>query len=442
MKKLDRVPKTKIERATKLMKVGAKVGGNYIKYVGNRMFSSEEEAREKLNVANADSIYDGLSELKGSALKMAQMMSMDDSILPKAYVEKFSLAQFSVPPISGPLVRKVITKELGASPSQIFDTFNSDSKFAASIGQVHQGTKDGQKLAIKVQYPGVADSIGSDLQLVKPFALRMFNLKSEEVEDYFDEVKSKLYEETDYQLEMNSLKRIRQGCAGFPNLQIPKVYEEYSSKGVLTMEWMDGLHLSEFVKTEASELDRKKVAQTLWDFYLYQIHHLRRVHADPHPGNFKVSAKIELIGLDFGCMKDIPEDFYHSYFKLIEITNITNKDKFNQILTELEIFSESDSEDDRILISDVFEKLLLIINKPFQSEKFDFSDPHYFGELMTLGKELKDNKNLRKLKGSRGSKHFLYVNRTLFGLLGLMNSLHGGEIEVNNYKHYLPKKVA
>jgi len=226
MKKLDRVPKTKIERATKLMKVGAKVGGNYIKYVGNRMFSSEEEAREKLNVANADSIYDGLSELKGSAIKMAQMMSMDDSILPKAYVEKFSLAQFSVPPISGPLVRKVITKELGASPSQIFDTFNSDSKFAASIGQVHQGTKDGQKLAIKVQYPGVADSIGSDLQLVKPFALRMFNLKSEEVEDYFDEVKSKLYEETDYQLEMNSLKRIRQDCAGFPNLQIPKVYEE------------------------------------------------------------------------------------------------------------------------------------------------------------------------------------------------------------------------
>ena len=440
MKKLDKIPVSKTQRAAKMLKVGTGVGANYVKYWGKKLVSDKEEAKAQLDEANAAVIYDGLSELKGSALKVAQMMSMDQSILPKAFVEKFSLAQFQVPPLSAPLARKVLTKELGVSPSEKFDKFNYDSKFAASIGQVHEAWKDSQKLAVKLQYPGVAKSIKSDLQLVKPVAMRMFNLKNDDVEEYFIEVEEKLQEETDYTLELTQLQEAIEACTTLPNLTFPKPYPELSTKTVLTMEWKDGKHLSEYDQMHPSEEQRKQIAQTLWDFYLYQIHELRKVHADPHPGNFMVSPDNELIALDFGCMKALPEDFYHSYFKLTHLENITNRDTFLGILSELGVINPSDTPAEQKLLADTFERLLTIVNKPFQTDYFDFSSPEYFQELMQLGNELKDQKELRKLSGKRGSRHFLYVNRTLFGLLGLMNALNAGPIDVHHYEVYLSEE--
>jgi predicted unusual protein kinase regulating ubiquinone biosynthesis (AarF/ABC1/UbiB family) len=176
LKTLDKIPTNKIERAGQLVKTGIKVGGNYIAYYGEKMVNPSLN-RDKLNENNAEDIYDGLKNLKGSALKVAQMLSMDKNIMPRAYVEKFSLAQFSVPPLSAPLVRKTFKNYLGKFPDQLYDTFTPDSINAASIGQVHKATKDGKNLAVKIQYPGVAESISSDLALVKPFAIKMFNLQ-------------------------------------------------------------------------------------------------------------------------------------------------------------------------------------------------------------------------------------------------------------------------
>ena len=99
MKTINSIPTSKLQRASNIIKTGAKVGGNYVKYYANRVTKTKEEANQILNEDNAEDIYDGLKNLKGSALKVAQMMSMDKSVLPKEYVEKFSLSQFSVPPI-------------------------------------------------------------------------------------------------------------------------------------------------------------------------------------------------------------------------------------------------------------------------------------------------------------------------------------------------------
>ena len=118
MKKASSIPITKIQRASKLFSTGAKVGVNYLKYYGDKITKTEEDAREKLNKNNAEDIYDSLKDLKGSPLKVAQMLSMEKSILPRAYVEKFSLAQFSVPPLSEALVLKTFG---GSSRSQLSD---------------------------------------------------------------------------------------------------------------------------------------------------------------------------------------------------------------------------------------------------------------------------------------------------------------------------------
>ena len=162
MKSIDRIPTSKLQRASKLVSTGAKVGVNYIKYYGEKISKSEEVAKQNLNKNNAEDIYDTLKQLKGSALKVAQMLSMEKNLLPRAYVEKFSLAQFSVPPLSSPLVTKTFKKYLGKEPEAVFDEFDSNSVNAASIGQVHRAKKNGKALAVKIQYPGVADSIKSD----------------------------------------------------------------------------------------------------------------------------------------------------------------------------------------------------------------------------------------------------------------------------------------
>ena len=434
MKTIDYIPTSKIQRATKLVQTGAKVGVNYLKYYGEKMVNSELN-RDKLNENNAEDIYDGLKSLKGSALKVAQMLSMDKSFLPQAYVEKFSLSQFSVPPLSAPLVLKTFKNNFGKSPYEIFDEFNANSVNAASIGQVHKAKKNGKVLAVKIQYPGVANSISSDLALVKPIAIRMFNLQGKDSDKYFKEVEEKLIEETNYLLELSQSQEVVKACQKIENLLFPHYYPEYSSERIITMDWMTGIHLSEFTAVNKNSEIANKLGQALWDFYMYQIHVLKKVHADPHPGNFLVNDNNQLIALDFGCMKKIPNDFYVPYFELIDKRIINNPKLFKEKLFELEILRSDDSNEEVEYFTSVFFDLMYLFTLPFQEEHFDFSNPEFFGNIAKLGERFAKDTNIRKMNGNRGSKHFIYMNRTFFGLYNLMFDLKA-TIVVNQYQKY------
>ena len=434
MKTIDYIPTSKIQRATKLVQTGAKVGVNYLKYYGEKMVNPELN-KDKLNENNAEDIYDGLKSLKGSALKVAQMLSMDKSFLPQAFVEKFSLSQFSVPPLSAPLVLKTFKTNFGKSPYDIFDEFNANSVNAASIGQVHKAVKNGKKLAVKIQYPGVANSISSDLSLVKPIAIRMFNLQGKDSDKYFKEVEDKLIEETNYLLELKQSQEVVKACKKIENLVFPEYYPEFSSERIITMDWMTGKHLSEFTAVNKNQEIADKIGQALWDFYMYQIHILKKVHADPHPGNFLVNDENQLVALDFGCMKQIPNEFYIPYFELIDKKVINNPKLFSDKLFELEILRTDDSKEEVTYFTDMFYDLLSLFTQPFQEENFDFSDPDFFGNIAKLGERFAKDTNLRKMNGNRGSKHFIYMNRTFFGLYNLMFDLKA-TIVVNQYQKY------
>jgi len=433
MKTIDKIPISKIQRATKLVQTGAKVGVNYIKYYGDKLVHSEADAKERLDQNNADDIYDGLKKLKGSALKVAQMLSMEKSILPRAYVEKFSLAQFSVPPLSAPLVLKTFKQYFGKTPTEIFDEFDATSVNAASIGQVHIAKKDGKKLAVKIQYPGVADSIASDLALVKPIAMSMFNIKGADSDKYFKEVEHKLIEETNYLLEIEQSKEIVNACAHIKNIRFPAYYDEFSSERIITMDWMDGIHLSEFTDRNTDPKLANKLGQALWDFYMFQIHSLKKVHADPHPGNFLVDENASLIALDFGCMKIIPDAFYNPYFELAKTATLNDADLFEQKLYELEILRADDSKKEIAFFKDMFHELLTLFTQPFHTEIFDFSNPDFFDQISALGERYSKSTELRKMNGNRGSKHFIYMNRTFFGLYNLMFDLKASAIKINNF---------
>lgn len=434
MKTIDYIPTSKIQRATKLVQTGAKVGVNYLKYYGEKMVNSDLN-KDKLNENNAEDIYDGLKSLKGSALKVAQMLSMDKSFLPQAYVDKFSLSQFSVPPLSAPLVLKTFKNNFGKSPYEIFDEFNANSVNAASIGQVHKAEKNGKILAVKIQYPGVANSISSDLALVKPIAIRMFNLQGKDSDKYFKEVEDKLIEETNYLLELKQSQEVVKACEKIENLVFPQYYPEFSSERIITMDWMTGIHLSEFTAINNNLDVANKIGQALWDFYMYQIHILKKVHADPHPGNFLVNDANQLIALDFGCMKQIPNDFYIPYFELINKEVIDNSKLFKEKLFELEILRTDDTKEEVEYFTTMFYDLMYLFTLPFQEEHFDFSNPEFFGNIAKLGERFAKDTNIRKMNGNRGSKHFIYMNRTFFGLYNLMYDLKA-TIVVNQYQKY------
>jgi predicted unusual protein kinase regulating ubiquinone biosynthesis (AarF/ABC1/UbiB family) len=434
MNTIDKMPISKVQRASKLVSTGAKVGVNYLKYYGDKLTNSEESARAKLNENNAEDIYDGLKSLKGSALKVAQMLSMEKSIMPQAYVEKFSLSQFSVPPLSPALVLRTFKKYFGKTPQEVFDRFDAISVNAASIGQVHKAFKDDKALAVKIQYPGVANSIGSDLALVKPIAIKMFNIRGKDSDKYFKEVENKLMEETNYHQELQQSLDIAASCRHIPHLLFPGYYPEFSSEKILTMDWMSGEHLSEYVSHLNKQQDLDRIGQALWDFYMYQIHILKKVHADPHPGNFLVSDQKELIALDFGCIKVIPDSFYVPYFELATNENLSKPDLFKEKLVELEILLPNDSKEEVIFFTDMFHELLTVFTEPFQKEVFDFSNDSFFKKISNLSEKYSKNTELRKMNGNRGSKHFIYMNRTFFGLYNLMFDLKAKNVIINNYR--------
>ncbi|MDY0904425.1 AarF/ABC1/UbiB kinase family protein [Pedobacter sp. CFBP9032] len=419
MKTQQSIPTTKVERSAKFVKTGFQIGGNYIKHYSKKLFNPGMD-RDQLNEDNATDIYKSLSELKGSALKIAQMLSMDKNILPKSYVDKFTQSQYNAPPLSGPLIVRTFTKNFGKTPEQIYDTFNLSSSNAASIGQVHQATLNGKKLAVKIQYPGVGDSISSDLKLVKPFAFRLLGMSERELNIYIKEVEERLLEETDYELEVKRSIQFSEDCKNLDHVVFPKYYPELSGKRIITMDWLDGLHLKEFLKTNPSQELRNKIGQALWDFYNFQQHELRAVHADPHPGNFMITPNEDLGVIDFGCIKELPNDFYYPFFSLISTDVINDKSKTIDAFRKLDMIHRDDNDDQVEFYYKAYKEMISLFAKPYISKVFDFSKTEFFEQLYIYGEKIS---KMPEFKQARGVKHFIYVNRTNFGLYQILHEL-------------------
>jgi predicted unusual protein kinase regulating ubiquinone biosynthesis (AarF/ABC1/UbiB family) len=422
VKEQEAIPVSKVQRAAKFISTGAKVGGNYVKHYAKKMVNPSLE-KDELHQSNAKDIYNSLSELKGSALKVAQMMSMDKNLLPRAYQDKFTMAQYSAPPLSYPLVVKTFQRYFGQTPEQMFNTFTRSAVNAASIGQVHQATKEGQTLAVKIQYPGVADSVSSDLKLVRPFALRLLNMNEKELDHYMEEVEERLLEETDYLLEVERSREISQACAHIPNLKFPVYYDELSSERIITMDWLEGNHIKEWMETQPSQEARNRVGQALWDFYHHQVHVLKQVHADPHPGNFIIMEDGRLGIIDFGCVKVIPEDFYQGYFAMIKKEVGLKEAELDRIFYSLDFISDKDTEEEKKYFTGIFREMISLLGKPFHVDRFDFADDSYFDQIFQLGDRISNDKMFKKSRQARGSRHGLYINRTYFGLYNLLNQL-------------------
>lgn len=433
MKTQESMPVTKVGRSAKFVKTGFQIGGNYLKHYSKKLFNPELD-KEQLNEDNAADIYKSLSELKGSALKIAQMLSMDKNILPRAYVDKFAQAQYNAPPLSGPLIMRTFTKGLGKSPLEVFDTFNLKSTQAASIGQVHEATLEGKKLAVKIQYPGVGDSISSDLKMVKPFAFRLLGMSEKELNIYIKEVEERLLEETDYELEVRRSMEISKACNGLENIVFPTYYPALSAPRIITMDWMEGMHLKEFLQTNPSQKLRNKIGQALWDFYNFQQHTLRAVHADPHPGNFLITPEGKLAVIDFGCIKEIPADFYQPFFGLIQPGAMEDKEATIHAFRQLEMIHSTDTPEQINFYYEAYKDMITLFGKPYSESVFDFGQNDFFDNLYAYGEQVARRP---EFKQARGTRHFIYINRTNFGLYTILHDLQA----VVHTNRYIPDEI-
>lgn len=418
----SRIASGKVTRVAALAGAGAKVGVNYLKHYGKRAVGSESGV-ESLHKENAKTVYDTFSRLKGGPLKMAQMLSIDRNMLPEAYREQFAQAQYSAPTLSYPLVVRTFRREFGKGPLDIFDSFSQSAVHGASIGQVHRATIGDKTYAVKVQYPGVADSLTSDLAVVKPVALQILGLREKDVEPYFREVQERLLEETDYKTELQNSIELSEKTVGIRGIRFPKYYPEFSGSRIITMDWIDGEPLDVYAASEVDQKRKNEVAQAIWDFYHFQIHRLKQFHADPHPGNFLVTSGNEVVVLDFGCTKEIPGDFHRDYFEFLKPEVLDDRVQFEAALRKLDLLTEADSGHQRNVIVENAMEGARLLGRPFASGSFDFGDESYMASIYEMGESHQKNEDLKQIKTARGSADSIYLNRAYFGLYSLMGAL-------------------
>ena len=244
-------------------------------------------------------------------------------------------------------------------------------------------------------------------------------------------MEARLLEETDYRLELERSHMISKACAGIPGLHFPEYLEELSGDRVLSMEWLEGLHLDKFLETSPTQEARNRAGQLLWDFYDFQIHELKQVHADPHPGNFLIRDNGDLGVIDFGCVKELSEDFHASYFRLMDPDIVEDQSHFRKVLFELGFLLETDDSEDLGYFSDMFREVHQLVCQPFFADEFDFSNQQFFDQIYQLSQRLSTDRHLRRSKAARGPRDAIYLNRTYFGLYSFLQKL-GARIKTHS----------
>lgn len=315
---------TRAGRFFKLAKMTASVAGRYASQRVQNVFSTEEKAGERKRRAYtrmADEVADTLGDLKGAVMKLGQIASQTQDFLPAEFSAALQRLQREAPPVDFEVIEGQIKRELGASPDQLFRSFDRTPYAAASIGQVHRAvTKSGIDVVVKVQYPGVDESCDSDLKQLR-LTLKLgglLKLPKESVDELFEEVKARLHEELDYENEAKNLRRFREFHSAHEGVLVPKVISRLSTRRVLTLEFLDGDHISTLRDNGYDELTIQHIGERLFTILVEQLFVFEQIHGDPHPGNFAFRKDGSVVIYDFGCVKQLKPHIVHAYADAIE----------------------------------------------------------------------------------------------------------------------------
>lgn len=409
------IPRSKLHRGSIVGATAARVGVKTAGHLGKRPFLSPQKrlvADLEHDQQIARLVFDALSVLRGTALKAAQLLAMESELLPETLRQELAKAASEVPPLNRALVRKVLNRELGP-PERVFASIASTPFAAASLGQVHAATSHGgAPLAVKVQYPGIAAGVESDVEMLQALLAptkygRIFAAS-------FDEISRKIRDELDYRLEARNLDDFR---ARFDeaDLILPVVYPELTTRAVITTSRIDGRHLEAWLATSPSQAQRDHYGQLLVDFFNRCVYRHAVIHADPNPGNFLFRDDGRLGVIDFGCIKRLEPDFVHGIRLLSRPEVQRDPGLLEQLHGRLGIHYRA--EIDRAALAAFLDEWVGWLSLPYQTDRFDFSRS---GDFFARGAHL--TRELYRFV-DRYDGDFTYFARTEHGLMRLLQRL-------------------
>lgn len=314
----------------------------------------ESFRRQDLRAARA--LYATAIRLEGLLIKASQFIATRADVLPDEWVSTLKGLHDRVPPRPYAMIREQIERELGRPLETVFAEFDPAPLASASLAQVHRARlHDGRRAAVKVQYPGIEGIVRSDLRnlvLVLTWLARFerdfdFRVLTREALKYIPM-------ELDFEHEADNCETIRRNFAGSSDVLVPRVYREYTTRRVLTMELMDGIKITDVEGLERAGISKQAVAQKLTETFCAQILRDGFFHADPHPGNILVQPGPRLVLLDFGLAKDFPPAFRDGLVRLTLAILTSNRDAIVQSLLDLGFRTRNGSTDTLISLSDLF----------------------------------------------------------------------------------------
>ena len=417
----DTIPKSKIRRTISSGKIVARMGTKHLGFLLKKPFLSKKEqilSKKKKDAQNARILFNGLSFLRGTALKAAQMLSLESDYFPESIRKELEKSYNRVPPINRALVRKIITNNFNKPPEKIFESFNSKAFAAASLGQVHLArSKDGEDLAVKVQYPGISQTISNDIQLLKTILRPM--AEYDIIKIALEEIEEVLLNETDYEKEGQNIKYFRENLKN-DQVMIPKIFHKLTTKNVLSMSCMKGMILNEWLKTSPDLESKTIIAQTMHDIFVEGFYELKQIHADPNPGNFLVTDDLKICLLDFGCVRSFDDEFIQLYQRLIRIGPEKERQAYIDLLTRMKLITpdlDPDIKDQMVIL---FMKIGDWFSQLFCKEEFDFgANPDFIEKGRKIGRQMHQfRKHIHNI-----TPEFIFIDRTRYGLIKLFEKM-------------------
>ncbi len=417
------IPQGKLARSRVAGVAALKVSARTIQHKVKRPFMSDSaktSSQQDMHDKNAEVLFKALVQLRGTALKVAQMIGMEQGLLPESYRKELEKSFHRVPPLNRVLVNKTIKQSLGKLPNELFDSFETKAFAAASLGQVHRAKIGTRQVAVKVQYPGVHVAIKSDLAMLRTVARGLSNQHL--ILQSLEEIEARLIEEVDYLKEAHNTQWFRQHV-DMPGIHIPAVCEDLTSERVITTAYIDGgLHLDDWLATCPSQTTRNKVAQRLFDFFGYSTHKLKCLHADPNPGNYLFHKDGSITVIDFGCVRHLSDQFLEAYPKLLKAYIKDDPDSLFPAYEAIGMHYENPEE----IYPQVLRGFGQWISEPFRSNTFDFAK---HADYTQRGKEPMKNMH-NSIKVNRIAEEFIFHNRTYYGLLQIFEKM-GATVSMN-----------
>jgi predicted unusual protein kinase regulating ubiquinone biosynthesis (AarF/ABC1/UbiB family) len=416
-----RVPIGRLNRFWVLGTLQAKIAAAYLAWWLRSGYATKEKRQRTLNETHlraALKLLGGMTYLRGAIMKAGQIIATHPDVAPDQFADVLGRLHFEAPPMHYSLLREFVRMELGGDPEELFDEFETRAFAAASLGQVHRARLKGtsQRVAIKIQYPNIGRTIRDDFRnfmaLIAPMRLTgdWENLKAQ-----FEEIAEMMERETDYEQEAENLRAARSAFTDEDGIVVPRVFPEFLTRRVLTMEYLDGVHLDGFLASKPSQAIRDQFGHKISLSVLRLDHGKSLMYADPQPGNYLFMADGRLGFIDFGCCSHHTDEFLGHMIDA-ERAYLEAPERLRDVISRMNDLTPKQAGDDARM--EVLVRFVHWAWEPVVHQgPFDFSDPDYFRR----GVELYGETLRRRYTRSRPPNTWLI--RCMYGLRAMLTRL-------------------